>query len=130
MEALGTHLLAEYYECDYDILNDVFSIEDIMLKSAISAGASVVAKNFHRFEPYGVSGVIIIAESHLAIHTWPEYNFATVDVFTCGDSVDPSVCHDYLIKAFKSKKSTVEKVLRGALKIPELRKKKELKSKL
>ena len=117
MQALGTHLLAEYYDCDYDILNDVFLIEEIMLKSAITAGAHVVAKNFHRFEPYGVSGVIIISESHLAIHTWPEYCFATVDVFTCGDSVDPQICHNVLIQALKSKKSTMEKVLRGSLKM-------------
>jgi len=122
-DALGVHLLAEYYECDKDILDNVFLIEEIMLEATRKAKAHIVAKNFHRFEPYGVSGVIIISESHLTIHTWPEYNFAAVDVFTCGVEIDPHICHDYLKEAFKSKNITIEKVLRGGLKIPELRNK-------
>jgi S-adenosylmethionine decarboxylase len=73
----------------------------------------VVAKNFHRFEPYGVSGVIIIAESHLAIHTWPEYNFATVDVFTCGDKINPWTAFDFLENAFKADRSESVEIPRG-----------------
>jgi S-adenosylmethionine decarboxylase len=91
LKALGRHILAEFFNCDPQILNDVEKVEQYMKRAAIECGATIVNSVFHIFNPHGVSGVVVIAESHLAIHTWPEYSYAAVDVFTCGDSVDPWV---------------------------------------
>ncbi|MBY0404507.1 MAG: adenosylmethionine decarboxylase, partial [Cyanobacteria bacterium] len=73
---LGKHLLAEFFDCNSNVLNNPGLIEELMEKAAVLCGATVIQKNFHLFSPYGVSGVVIIAESHLAIHTWPEYGYA------------------------------------------------------
>jgi S-adenosylmethionine decarboxylase len=88
-QGLGRHVLAEVYGCDFEILNDLEKIREIFVSAALSAGAEVRETAFHRFSPQGVSGVVVISESHLAIHTWPELGYAAVDVFTCGDRVDP-----------------------------------------
>ncbi len=121
MKSLGKHLLAEYYRCDENAINDVKKVERALIEAAEIAGATVIGASFHRFEPYGVSGVVVISESHLTIHTWPEYGFAAVDVFTCGDHVDPMKAHEYLKQVFKTKNATVETILRGVLNIPDLR---------
>lgn len=84
MTALGHHLLAEFTGCDAAALADLGLITGVMLRAAEASGATVVTHSFHHFSPYGVSGAVIIAESHLAIHTWPEHRFAAVDFFTCG----------------------------------------------
>lgn len=115
MNALGRHLLVEYYDCSEDALNDCSFIEEIMNKAAILAGATVVEKVFHTFNPYGVSGTVVIAESHLAIHTWPEYGYASVDLFTCGDSVDPWIAFQFLKKNLRAKKAETREVRRGVL---------------
>ncbi len=89
MKALGRHILAELYGCNAAILNDVAQVEKVMVDAALEAGAEVREVVFHKFSPQGVSGVVVISESHLTIHTWPELSYAAVDVFTCGDRVDP-----------------------------------------
>ncbi|MFY0674190.1 MAG: polyamine aminopropyltransferase [Bacteroidia bacterium] len=99
---LGRHIIVEYYDCDTQIMNDVVQIEQFMVNAAKEAQATVVNSTFHHFSPFGVSGVVVIEESHLAIHTWPEYGYAAVDIFTCGDAVDPWVCYKYLEKNFKA----------------------------
>ena len=76
---LGQHVLAEFFECDPNILNSISSVEKHMIDAALECGATIVQKCFHMFNPYGVSGVVIISESHLAIHTWPELGYAAVD---------------------------------------------------
>ena len=78
---LGQHVLAEFFECDPNILNSIDKVEKYMIDSALECGATIVQKCFHMFSPYGVSGVVIISESHLAIHTWPELGYAAVDLF-------------------------------------------------
>ena len=70
-KALGNHILIEFMNCDPEILNDVAKIEKNMVDAASKAGATVINSTFHHFSPYGVSGVVVIQESHLAIHTWP-----------------------------------------------------------
>lgn len=112
---LGQHLLAEFYECNQNILNNVQKIEEIMVNAAIECGATVVTKNFHMFSPFGVSGVVIIQESHLAIHTWPEYGYAAVDLFTCGDSCDPKVAYDFLQEQFHAGSAFYSELKRGLL---------------
>lgn len=108
MKALGRHILVEFLNCKADVLNDVAAIENAMVEAAQIAGATVINSTFHHFSPYGVSGVVVIQESHLAIHTWPEYRYAAVDLFTCGDTVDPWVSFEHLKKAFDASYSALE----------------------
>lgn len=112
---LGRHVLAEFFECDSNILNSLSMIEKLMVDAALECGATVVQKCFHMFNPYGVSGVVIIAESHLAIHTWPELGYAAVDLFTCGDKCDPKISYEFLRKAFNSKTASYTELERGIL---------------
>lgn len=112
---LGKHAIAELYDCDKELLNNVEKIEELLVESAIECGATIVEKCFHRFNPYGVSGVVIIAESHISIHTWPEYGYAAVDLFTCGTECKTKKAYDYLVSAFKSKKSIYNELQRGLL---------------
>ncbi len=113
MKSLGRHLVAEFYDCDPKALDDIENIERHMIEAAYETGATVINSTFHRFLPYGVSGVVVISESHLAIHTWPEYGYAAIDLFTCGDHVDPWKAFDYLKKAFKAKRTRVVEHPRG-----------------
>jgi len=115
MKALGNHVLVEFYECDSDVLNNCEFIEREMSQAAKMSGATIISSNFHTFEPHGVSGVVIIAESHLTIHTWPEYNYAAVDLFTCGDSVDPWTAFSHLKEMFKSGHTSTIEMKRGQL---------------
>jgi S-adenosylmethionine decarboxylase proenzyme len=84
----GTHLLVECRGCTPAVLNDAERLEEALRAAAQAIGASVVSATFHAFSPHGVTGVLLLAESHLSIHTWPEYGFAALDLFTCGES-DP-----------------------------------------
>jgi len=115
MKTLGRHLVIELYQCDNRIISDVRKIEEIMVGAAKHANASIVDVVFHNFNPSGISGVIVIQESHLAIHTWPEFNFASVDIFTCGSTVKPWRAYEYLRKHFKSKNVTALEMKRGIL---------------
>lgn len=115
MNALGRHILVEFNGCNPDILNDVAVIEEAMVEGARKAGATVIQSTFHHFSPFGVSGVVVIQESHLAIHTWPEYGYAAVDLFTCGETVDPWVSFDHLKLAFKAANHSSIEMHRGSL---------------
>lgn len=96
MKILGRHLIVEYTGCNRNILDDARLIEEHMNKAAQAAGATIIQSVFHQFSPQGVSGVVVIAESHISIHTWPEYGYAAVDFFTCGESVDPRKAQEYM----------------------------------
>jgi len=113
MKSLGRHIIAEFYDCDREILDNIGSIEFHMNQAARETGATIVNSSFHRFPPYGVSGVVVISESHLAIHTWPEYGYAAVDLFTCGEQVDPWKAFSYLKRIFNSQRAHVVEHLRG-----------------
>ncbi|WP_167881247.1 adenosylmethionine decarboxylase [Leptospira gomenensis] len=115
MNALGKHVIAEFYDCDYETINNHELVEDIMLKSVDLSGATTIKSVFHRFSPFGVSGVVVVSESHFAIHTWPEYGYCAVDVFTCGDLIDNQAALDYLKEKFGSKSISVVEMKRGVL---------------
>jgi len=119
MKSLGTHVIAEFYNCDVDIIKDVKKVEEAMVGAANATNATIVDVIFHSFNPYGVSGVIVIAESHLAIHTWPEYSFASVDIYTCGEEVKPWKAYEFLEKAFKAQNISVMEMKRGIMKPPK-----------
>ena len=112
---LGRHILAEFFECDPNVLNNPELVEKYMLEAALECGATVVNKCFHLFAPHGVSGVVIISESHLAIHTWPEYGYAAVDLFTCGEKCDPKVAYEFLKEKFNSKDTKYSQLNRGLM---------------
>lgn len=113
LESLGRHILVEFYNCNEVILRNPELIEKYMNEAAKMADATIVNSIFHHFNPYGVSGAVIISESHLAIHTWPEYRYASVDIFTCGDKINPWVAFDYLEKMFEAEKSESVEMPRG-----------------
>lgn len=115
MKTLGRHLLIELYQCDNRVISDVRKIEEIMVDAAKAAKAHIVDVVFHNFNPNGVSGVVVISESHLTIHTWPEYNFASIDIFTCGATINPWKAYDYLSRQFKAKTYTAMELKRGML---------------
>ena len=104
LRTLGRHVLIEFYGCPSEIMENNALIEQYMREAADYSGATIVESVFHHFNPYGVSGAVIIEESHLTIHTWPEYGFASVDVYTCGDSVNPWMAADYLAEKLKASK--------------------------
>ena len=81
---LGDHFIAEFYSCDPSILNNIDAVSNIMNRAAEISGATIIKPFFHRFSPHGISGIIVVAESHFAIHTWPEHSYAAVDIFSCG----------------------------------------------
>ena len=112
---LGRHILAEFFDCDPNVLNNPALVEKYMLDAALECGATIVNKCFHLFAPHGVSGVVIISESHLAIHTWPELGYAAVDLFTCGTKCDPKVAYEFLKKKFNSKKASFTELKRGII---------------
>lgn len=115
MHALGTHLLIELRDCNPDILRNLDKVRNALVSAAKEAKATIVDISFHEFNPFGISGMVVIAESHLSIHTWPEYGYAAVDIFTCGEVIKPEVAASYLIKQFKSKSPSIVEMKRGIL---------------
>ena len=113
MQALGRQILVEFYDCDKDILKDEQAIRTALIDACVIGKATVVTDTFHSFSPHGVSGVVVIAESHVAIHTWPEYGYAAVDIFTCGQTIEPWDLFHHLEKCFKSKHSSKMEIRRG-----------------
>ncbi|MDN5358935.1 MAG: S-adenosylmethionine decarboxylase [Candidatus Diapherotrites archaeon] len=108
----GTHFVVEASGCSEEILSDPKRIEQIFKEAARAAKMTVKASHFFRFSPKGVSGAVIVAESHISIHTWPELGYAAIDVYTCGDS-DPEKAVDYILKAFGAKYAHVSEIHRG-----------------
>ncbi len=113
MEALGAHLLLELKECDAELLDDLACVRDILTRAAIEAGATIVGDTFHKFEPVGVTGIIAIAESHIGVHTWPEYSYAAADIFTCGESLRPYQAAELIIQGLRCCDPSITEIKRG-----------------
>jgi S-adenosylmethionine decarboxylase len=113
VKILGRHLLAELSDCNAAILNHQEELQRIMLEAARHSGATVVDSVFHHYNPQGLSGIVVIAESHISIHTWPEYGYAAVDCFTCGSSVNPWKALEYLKEKLGSRAVQVKDLNRG-----------------
>lgn len=112
---LGTHLLMDFYGCDREIIDSTEDVRRHLMRAARNANATIVQDVFHTFSPQGVSGVVVIAESHIAIHTWPEFGCASVDVFSCSDKIHPEIVRAYLTECFRAKESTMTEMKRGTL---------------
>ena len=115
MNALGRHLLLELKICNEEVLNDLSFLRDCLNEAAVQSGATVVGESFCHFSPQGVSGVVNIAESHISIHTWPEYKYAAVDVFTCGDDVDPEKAARLITEKLGARSHSLIELRRGIM---------------
>lgn len=113
MESLGRHLLLELHDCSSEVLNSIESVKTALVEAAKRAEATIIDVIFHEFNPFGVSGVVVIAESHLSIHTWPEYRYAAVDIFSCGDTIKPVEAAKYLVEQFQAGRASCVEAKRG-----------------
>ena len=93
------HLLLELYRCDFDKLNDESFLRCTLNNAARLANATVLNLISNKFEPQGVTAIALLAESHISIHTWPESNYSAVDIFTCGQNMNPEIASQFLIQA-------------------------------
>ncbi len=113
MQALGRHLLLELFDCDAQVINNLETVKGALVEAAKRAQATIVDVVFHEFNPFGISGVVVIAESHLSIHTWPEYRYAAVDIFSCGEVLKPDVAASYLVEQFAAERASIVELQRG-----------------
>jgi S-adenosylmethionine decarboxylase len=107
--------LLELQECDPGLLDSLHHVEQTMVGAAEKAGVTIVGKSFHKFSPQGVTGIVAIAESHISIHTWPEYGYAAADIFTCGVALDPKRAAHYIIEQLHCKHPKLTEIKRGIL---------------
>jgi len=112
----GKHYLIDLRDCDPEIIKSVVPTREIVLRAAKECGATILDDYFHQFQPIGVSGVVLIAESHISVHTWPESGFAAADIFTCGE-MKPQVAIDIMREGFRAKAASMSMkvVVRGQL---------------
>lgn len=115
---IGVHYLVECREVVPELLVDLELLKSTLTKVAVDAGAKVVDTLLHQFNPHGLSGVVVIAESHIAIHTWPEHNYAAIDIFTCGDVIIAENIYAEILKIFKPAAHNIKKIER---KVPSLK---------
>lgn len=112
VDTLAKHLLVEYHGCDCAVLDDVDAVRAIMRRAAEAAGATVVAEVFHPYRPQGVTGVLVIEESHFSVHTWPECGYAAVDFYTCG-ACEPERADMVLREGLRAERAEALLVRRG-----------------
>ncbi len=103
MEAYGRHIIIEFTECSFDKINNQPFLEELLVRAAKKAGATVLSSHSHMFSPQGVSALVIISESHLSCHSFPEVGLVMADFFTCGPDVDPRVCMEYVKEELEAK---------------------------
>lgn len=113
---LAHHVLLDLYGCDKALLNDEDFLHDLFLKTAEELKCTLIEDVFHRFSPQGVSGVLVIAESHLSIHTWPELGYASIDLFTCSDPSELRRMPEILASALSAERFDFKDHERGILK--------------
>ena len=106
-------MLLELFDCDAHVINSLETVKGALVEAAKRAQATIVDVVFHEFNPFGISGVVVIAESHLSIHTWPEYRYAAVDIFSCGDVLKPEVAASYLVEQFQAERASIVELQRG-----------------
>jgi S-adenosylmethionine decarboxylase proenzyme len=109
----GSQVVLDLYDCETPHLDDLEWVKTTLVNAALAAGATIVETVFHKFAPWGISGVVVIAESHLAIHIWPENRYAAVDVFTCGENVQMDVASAFLKREFRAKRAVQRRFTRG-----------------
>jgi S-adenosylmethionine decarboxylase len=112
MEHLGQHVIIELWGCN-DSINDAAWVRTAMVDAVNAANATLLSLNVHTFSPHGVTGVAVLSESHLSVHTWPEHGYVAADVFTCGETTRPRAAAEVLKEAFGSTHCDVKELVRG-----------------
>jgi len=112
-EPIGHHYIVEASGCNPKIIGSVQKVQEILVKAAEIAGAKVWAIAFSKFPPSGVSGVVVISESHISTHTWPEMRYGALDIYTCGNKYDPEKAVVYAVEAFGASTSHITEITRG-----------------
>ncbi|NUO53074.1 MAG: adenosylmethionine decarboxylase [Polyangiaceae bacterium] len=113
MPAVGRHFLADYYGCTPRRLNDADGLRRALLDAVAASGATILSHHFEVFQPHGVTGVVVIAESHVALHTWPEHGFMAIDYFTCSERLDARLTLDLIGRAIEAERVEMREVARG-----------------
>jgi S-adenosylmethionine decarboxylase len=113
MKALGHHILLELSQCNPKVLCSLTKVREYIVEAAKRANTQIKEVALHKFTPQGVSGVVVIAESHLSIHTWPEFQYAAIDIYTCGESADPWKACEFLAEVFQARQIVQTVVERG-----------------
>ena len=113
MDTVGHHYIVEGSGCNPDVISRVEQVEQALVRAAEMADVQIWAISFHRFRPMGVSGVVVISESHLSVHTWPEVGYVALDIFTCGDKAKPEAAVQHALKAFGATNMHITEVTRG-----------------
>lgn len=109
----GRHVAVDTWGADFDVLNDAAWLEAQMVEAAEACGATVLSVQSKQFEPQGATVLVMLSESHLSIHTYPEKGFAALDCYTCGETVDPQAAIDYLVSVLKPERTYAKKLIRG-----------------
>jgi S-adenosylmethionine decarboxylase len=109
---LGTHIIANLLGCPKELLEEVPTVRRILNEIVEEANLNKIGEVFHQFKPHGVTGIILLAESHISIHTWPESNTAAIDIFTCGEEGNAEKAFELALKKFKPQKYERKKVQR------------------
>jgi S-adenosylmethionine decarboxylase len=109
----GDHCIADLWQCDKEILNDKKKIKKILKEAALASGATPLKYQDFKFNPNGITGVWILSESHISIHTYPEHEYAHVDIFTCGGRCRPEDGVKQIVEKLKSKKNKIINLARG-----------------
>jgi S-adenosylmethionine decarboxylase len=110
---LGKHFLLDLKDCKEDLLNDLDFVKDVLFSVAREAGTPVIGESFHAFLPQGLSGVVLISGAHLCIHTWPEFGYAAIDIFTYGDPFQPDKAAKLIVEKLESKNPAIVELKRG-----------------
>lgn len=113
--ALGSQLVIEMYDCGTQKFDDLNWVKSVLVEAARRARATIIDTVFHKFSPFGISGVVVISESHFAIHTWPEYRYAAIDIFTCGDTLQGDTAISHIAREFECTRYTVTALQRGLI---------------
>ncbi len=113
MRRLGRHLIGELFDCVPDILNDLEAVRTILLAVAGRAQATIVGSTFHQFSPFGLSGVVVMRETRLSIHTWPEHRYAAVDLFARDEALGLDAAMEFVIAALTARRVSVLEVHRA-----------------
>ena len=109
----GRHVAVDTWGVDFDLLNDADFLQSQLVEAAEACGATVLSVQPKQFEPQGATVLVLLSESHLSIHTYPERKFAAIDCYTCGETVDPQLAIDYLVSVLKPEKTYAKKLVRG-----------------
>jgi len=113
MAALGSHSILELYGCPHELLDDQYQVQSFLREAAVKARCQVLGELSHKFEPQGVTALVLLAESHISVHTWPEAGYAAIDVFTCGDNALPDTACNYLTRMFEARRHDLRRLPRG-----------------